>query len=169
MTGFVYAIAAGNGLVKIGWSADPMRRLVKIRSDCPAVATLLGVVPATRKQESELHALLRPWKRNGEWFERSHVVQAFLDMLPPVQPREVDWGWKTLRTDHPLAHWIDARMTRRDFARMAGTPAAHLSCILNRKRLPSLQLAGKFSQLTNGEIPVGAFVEMSAEPARAAQ
>jgi hypothetical protein len=86
MTGFVYAIGDSER-VKIGWSSDPMRRLDKIRSDCPDVAHLLGLVPATREQEAEAHKLLAPWHIQREWFRHEGAVTAFVEMLAQPRPR----------------------------------------------------------------------------------
>ncbi len=86
MTGFVYAIVAGD-LVKCGWSRDPKKRATKVRTD-NAGAELLGFVPATREQESELHSLLSPWRVVGEWFKREGAVLHFLSLLPPVPSKQ---------------------------------------------------------------------------------
>jgi hypothetical protein len=70
MSGFIYFIQCGER-VKIGWSRDPKRRLVKIQSDNGAPCILLGSVPGTLDQEAEAHDLLRPWRISGEWFDGS--------------------------------------------------------------------------------------------------
>lgn len=82
MTGFVYAIAADNGLVKIGHSAQPKKRLAKISSDASSPCRLIGYVPATREQEAALHQVLLPSRVNREWYRRDTAVQMFLDLLP---------------------------------------------------------------------------------------
>ena len=87
MTGFVYAIGDGNGAVKIGWSADPIRRLSKIACDCPAAPKLLGLIEATQAQEYEAHRLLEPWCIRREWFRLEGPVLAFVEMLPKPGPR----------------------------------------------------------------------------------
>lgn len=53
---------------------------------------------------------------------------------------------------HPLADWIDARMSRSEFAERAGTSEPHLSLILQRKRGLSLDLAVRIEELTEGAI-----------------
>ena len=89
MNGFVYAIGDETDRVKIGWSRDPLRRLNKISSDCSSVVTLLGLVPATRAQETEIQGLLKPWKANREWFRFEGPVEAFVNMLSRPKPRSI--------------------------------------------------------------------------------
>ena len=101
MTGFVYAISGGEGRVKIGWSSDPFRRLAKLRSDCPAIAHLLGLVEATKQQEAAVHGLLAPWRIQREWFHLIGPVVSFVEMLPKPKIRIVEVG----ENDHPLRAW----------------------------------------------------------------
>lgn len=90
MTGYVYAIAAGD-LVKIGYSVDPTRRLNKIKADNGSPCRLLGIVPGTLAHEAELLALLRPWRARGSWFYRGpRAVEFFISSLRPlIRPVEV--------------------------------------------------------------------------------
>jgi hypothetical protein len=87
ISGFVYAIGASDGTVKLGWSADPMRRLAKMKSDCPSHLRLLGLIAATLDQEGELHSLFVPWRVRGEWYRLEGPVLAFVEMLPLPKPR----------------------------------------------------------------------------------
>ena len=106
--GFVYAIGDETGRVKIGWSADPLRRLTKIGSDCSSVVTLMGLVSATQAQETEIQRMLKPWKVNREWFRLEGPVEAFVDMLPRPEPRSIDLHV------HPLRKWRLANKKNRD-------------------------------------------------------
>lgn len=54
---------------------------------------------------------------------------------------------------HPLAAWIDERMSRRDFAGKAGCSESHLSNTLKGKSPMSLELAVKIEEITAGEFP----------------
>lgn len=86
MTGFVYAIGDGEGRVKIGWSADPVRRRNAFATGHPGEVELLGIVPATREQEQEAHQLLRKWRISREWYRFEGAVAKFVAMLsPPVR------------------------------------------------------------------------------------
>jgi hypothetical protein len=92
MTGFVYFIQCGER-VKIGWSRDPKKRLVKIQCDNGAPCILLGAVAGTLDQEAEIHDLLRPWRLSGEWFDGTAAPVAaacdhFGGLNPPDAPRQ---------------------------------------------------------------------------------
>lgn len=89
MTGFVYAIGDGEGRVKIGWSGDPIRRLRGIQTGCPQNAKLIGMVRATKSQESQAHKLLARWHIKGDWFRFEGAVAVFVGMLPLAGPRAV--------------------------------------------------------------------------------
>jgi len=117
MIGFVYAIGDETGRVKIGWSGDPLRRLNKIGSDCSSVVTLLGLIPATQAQETEIQGLLKPWKVNREWFRLEGPVESFVDMLPRPEPRSVDLHPNV----NPLrAYRADQKVTLEQLADMFG-------------------------------------------------
>ena len=87
MTGFIYAVAAGDA-VKIGWSSDPVKRAAKIKSDNPS-AVLLGFMPGSVCDEADIHASLIGCRISGEWFTRGgdvdHVVNRM--SLPPQRPK----------------------------------------------------------------------------------
>ncbi len=163
MTGFVYAIGDGEGRVKIGWSADPLRRLNKINSDCPQAAILLGVIEATKKQEAEIHSLLNRWRLTGEWFCLEGAVTAFVSALPKPRPRPA-------RTAHPrpgnslsLCAWLTENATQSQFAKQVGCSQSHLCLILKGERGPSLKLAKRIMTATEGAVPMEALVREASE------
>lgn len=123
MSGFLYAIAAGEDRVKIGWSADPVRRLSKIQSDCPEIVTLLGVIEASIEQEREAHALLAPWRVHREWYSRRGLVAKFVSMLPPPAPRVV-----VVESGYPLKKWrLENRLSQAELANAVGVHAMTVS------------------------------------------
>ena len=70
---FIYVIR-GNGLVKIGISADPAQRLAQLQNgfDTPLELTWLAAPDGDAAAiEREAHDLLRKYRRNGEWFDTS--------------------------------------------------------------------------------------------------
>lgn len=80
--GFVYFIgrADGEGLVKIGHSDDPERRLGELQTGSPVELAIIGAVLGSEAYEQELHARLTQSRRHGEWFER-HAALALLTQL----------------------------------------------------------------------------------------
>lgn len=67
--GYVYFVQDTVGRVKIGWSIDPMRRLVGLQSAHAERLTLLGVVRGKRTLERKLHAQFAAHRIAGEWHE----------------------------------------------------------------------------------------------------
>lgn len=80
--GFVYFIgrADGEGLVKIGYAADPEGRLSDLQTGSPMELVLIGTVPGSLDYEHQLHGQLAESRRHGEWFER-HAALALLQRL----------------------------------------------------------------------------------------
>lgn len=64
---------------------------------------------------------------------------------------------------HPLADWIDARMSRSAFAEKVGTSEPHLSLVLKRKRGISLELAIRIEDATDGEMTAAKLLEASGD------
>lgn len=86
--GFIYAIESGDA-VKIGYAADPVRRLSELNVGSPGTHRLLGFITGTKAQESEAHILLRRWRVRGEWFRKEGAVLAFLALLPTPAPKPI--------------------------------------------------------------------------------
>ena len=62
-------------------------------------------------------------------------------------------------TDHPLRRWREEKgVTLTALARRVGVTASHLSEIENRNNWPSIKLAAKLRQETEGVVPLDAFV-----------
>jgi hypothetical protein len=150
MIGFVYAIGDKHR-VKIGWSQDPIRRLDKIRSDCPDAAHLLGLIPATRAQEEEAHKLLEPWRIQREWFRREGAVAAFIGMLPrphpePVQPKPVTGFTR-------LADFMrSGQLSDNDVAAAIGRSRVSVSRYRRRLRRPDWQAITNIEVFTKGAV-----------------
>lgn len=78
MSGYVYAVAANIGMVKIGYSTKPHSRFVKIQSDCCVGCQLLGFIPGTPADEERLHGRLTEHHVRGEWFRLNSAVRSAL-------------------------------------------------------------------------------------------
>ena len=97
---YVYAIgAAGHRAVKIGWAANPAKRLRDLQCGCPIPLTALWAFPADDAQGVErfLHRRFRHQRMQGEWFDLGPdgaliARQAFAqitgqpDLAPDLEP-----------------------------------------------------------------------------------
>lgn len=77
--------------------------------------------------------------------------------------------FSNMSTNHPLAEWIDARMSRAAFARKAGISEPHLSLILQGKRGLSLDLAVAIEIATENEVTAAMMLQERQQPAGIAQ
>lgn len=59
---------------------------------------------------------------------------------------------------HPLKLWIEAHSSRIAVAQAVGCSTAYLSEIVNWKKEPSLEMAGRLSAATGGAVPLSAFL-----------
>jgi hypothetical protein len=70
MAGFVYFLLNPEiRAVKVGWAADPRKRVSAIQVASPHKLTLEATVPGTIEDEQALHRALRSHKMSGEWFQ----------------------------------------------------------------------------------------------------
>lgn len=76
--GFVYFIRRSDGPVKIGFSAHPVKRLSELQTVLAEKLSLLGVMSGTVLDEREIHSALKRYRLNGEWFDFSTEVRAFI-------------------------------------------------------------------------------------------
>lgn len=83
-----FMTARALGLVKIGWSDNPHRRLCKMQSDSPVPLVFERVCEGGLEDEQELHRRFAADRRNGEWFNLSAGIAVFMDGLefPPAKP-----------------------------------------------------------------------------------
>jgi len=102
---FVYVIQAASGLVKIGVSHDPERRLSTLQTGHPDELRLLGFVSGGRPLEAHLHRMLKAHRVRGEWFRpapRVVEVVRLLCSLGERQSRErMLWVAAVLRGEAP--------------------------------------------------------------------
>jgi DNA-binding transcriptional regulator YiaG len=155
-TGYVYAIRSGEA-VKIGWATDPARRLSELNVGSPVSHELLGVVPATKAQERELHLLLKPWRVRGEWFDGSaKPVVAFISMLRKMPVR----AQREPRTSgNALKDWRERNgLTLRQFAEIVGSSPSLLSRIENGDARPSVPTLAALQRATNGAVSASDFI-----------
>lgn len=87
MNGFIYAIEADNGLVKIGYTDHLKNRLSQLRANNCLPLTPLGYARGTVEQEADLHILLDGEHVRGEWFKFGCLVEHFVSLLAPWPDR----------------------------------------------------------------------------------
>jgi hypothetical protein len=68
----IYAIdGTETGLVKFGFSADPIGRLRELRTGSPARLALLAMAPGGMEAEARIHEHFADRRSHGEWFSVS--------------------------------------------------------------------------------------------------
>jgi hypothetical protein len=77
----VYFLGAENGLVKIGYASDFMRRLPKIALGSPLPLRPLAITPGGRVEERAYHARFKHLRRHGEWFELDQELEDEIDRI----------------------------------------------------------------------------------------
>ena len=90
MSGFIYAAKIGNN-VKIGWTENLENRRCGLRSRYKCAAEFIGVLPATRMQESKFHRRHKDSSVASEVYpaESAPVVEFMNVATPYVHKRNV--------------------------------------------------------------------------------
>jgi hypothetical protein len=86
MSSYIYAMDCGH-VVKFGISTRPDLRVQRIRQAVNPETTLEGAVIGSVEQETELHALLKPYRVDGEYYCKCSVVSRVLDLFCPFPVR----------------------------------------------------------------------------------
>jgi Meiotically Up-regulated Gene 113 (MUG113) protein len=79
--GFVYAVReVPNGLIKIGYSEDALRRISQLQGSSPRPLMPLGYWPAHGGKRAEARAHQHLWRfhSHGEWFHPAPFVLNFI-------------------------------------------------------------------------------------------
>lgn len=81
-SGFVYFIRAEQvGLVKIGFSADPARRIASLAGGSPLRLDLTVRVSGTQDDERFLHHRFKVDWSHGEWFRASDSILSLIETI----------------------------------------------------------------------------------------
>lgn len=149
MSGFVYAIRSGCGLVKIGWSSDPQKRFGKVQSDAPQPCVLVGAIPETREYEAALHAKFSAFRERGEWFREEGDVAAFVTSLPKHRSRRA----QAPAGAHPLLDYVRRTgTTLHQIARDAGCSRMTLYRMMRGEQNATIGLIQRVSAATGGAV-----------------
>jgi hypothetical protein len=85
----IYFITARElGRVKIGYSAEPRGRFVKMRTDSPVPLVLERVTEGEFANERALHARFSESRLDGEWFTLSPEIEDHMAALPQASSPE---------------------------------------------------------------------------------
>lgn len=144
----VYCIRSECGAVKIGVAKDVQRRLDNLQIGSPLGLEIVGVIPGDETLERELHERFAARRTRGEWFNDSDgaISGAFGPYVPAAKP---------MRGVGPLAEYLHRTGQKQiDFARTIGTNQSHLSSLVSGTRRPSLRLAHRIEQATDGAVPI---------------
>lgn len=140
MTSYIYFIQAqGDGPIKIGVTQfNPLRRMVKIQSDCPWPVELLGTIVGTVAQEKRIHMLLACYRTQGEWFSPHPIVLAAIGEAIRVGVPAEFKKRRGAKHDHPLCLYRAAHnLTVHDIAARTGLTACTISRFETRKNKPN--------------------------------
>ena len=80
LNGHVYFIQAGE-FIKIGYAADPNKRLLSIKTGSPLPVKIIHFFPGTMKDERSLHSRFSHLRAEGEWFRVEPDLVSFIDGL----------------------------------------------------------------------------------------
>lgn len=76
----IYFITARDlGRVKIGYSEEPRSRFIKMRTDSPVTLALERIRDGGVDVERTLHARFAAYRLNGEWFNLSPEIEAYME------------------------------------------------------------------------------------------
>jgi len=77
---YVYFIS-GAGLIKIGHSENPVKRLAEIQRYSPVALCLVAVIEGGQSLEKELHKDFADGRSHGEWFNLTDDLLAVLRQI----------------------------------------------------------------------------------------
>lgn len=88
---FIYAIQSKSGLIKIGFSRDPIKRLQGLKTANGEDLSLVGCWAGNIEEEKSIHFALSNFQAEREWFYPTKTVIQFLKEKDPnfLEPQKV--------------------------------------------------------------------------------
>src|SRR4051812_41688845 len=84
--GMIYFIeAVGHGRVKIGYAANPWKRLRQLQTGHPFELKMLACLPGELSDEQRLHKEFDSLRIGGEWFKLTPEIESLFE-LPELLP-----------------------------------------------------------------------------------
>jgi hypothetical protein len=74
----IYFIAAGDDLIKIGYTTNLRSRLRSLRTAHPKELQILLVIPGSRDDEQDLHRRFVEFRVGREWFKRCDPISDYI-------------------------------------------------------------------------------------------
>jgi hypothetical protein len=157
----IYFIQAGDdGPVKIGLARDVWKRLSNLQTGVPTRLRLLGIIDGSAQKEKLLHRQFAAHRLRGEWFSFHPSMLEGTTQLPPPTP-------KIPRHDEPtnkLAEWLFNKGQRRSsFASLLDTSPGYITDLCQGRTRPSLAMAQRIMEATNGDVKPEDFFEDAAQ------
>lgn len=115
---FVYVIQAENGMLKIGQSSEPFKRIRSINLHSPVRCRIVAILKGLKKNELLLHRRFAAARAHHEWFRCEGEVAEFLDAVFGCGvDRVLDWtevteASRTTAERRALAHEKKAKAMR---------------------------------------------------------
>jgi hypothetical protein len=156
MTGFVYFLRCG-GFIKIGFSADPKRRLRYLQTATPFDFELLGAHPGLKWHEQQLHKVFASLRHRHEWFRADqNILEIARGGLPAMDaPSPVS---------NALSEFLRANnLTQAEFAEKVGATQRAVSLWLGGKRHPRPLQMRAIVRATKGAVSPNDFFTEAAE------
>lgn len=72
------------GPIKIGYAANPQKRLNQIQNMSPVPIRMIAAVEGDRRLEFDIHRRFSSQRLYGEWFEPTETLFNFIDNLPKL-------------------------------------------------------------------------------------
>lgn len=154
MSSVYFIRCKASGLIKIGLSESPWKRLSKMQSDTPDELEMLGVFAGDIVAEAEMHNRFSASRHRGEWFKPTDDLIAFTQLL-----RAPEGACKKI---------YDPSTSPTRLAAAVGIGKAHASNILSGARTPSLDLALRIFGVTGQKFgEIAGLTDADAETVRA--
>lgn len=150
MTGFVYFLRCGD-FVKIGFSANPKRRLRYLQTAMPFNFELLGAHPGTKWHEQQLHKIFASLRHRHEWFCADQaILEIAVKGLPSIDaPRPITNAFgEFLRLN---------RITQAEFAEKIGATQQSVSLWASGVSVPRRGAMARITKITDGLVTANDF------------
>jgi hypothetical protein len=154
----IYFIEA-QGMVKIGVSNNPRKRLLALATGCPVQCTLVGIVPGDRSEEASIHERFKSHRVHGEWFRFDRPINDYL------RENALHLTSEEAKKKHPLTqHLKDKGESLKAFSERINMSRMQLYRIMNGESTTTDTLR-KISDATDGVVPMSAFLPIQPERA----